>query len=140
LVAATGCWGSSVVAPLVDAVTAVAIALSGAGCGESDGDAETCRLSGALLTAGEAGETIVESVSAGEGSMRKSINRAFAYLMGQKVKMGVGQQIDTTDFHVEAIDLLSNHVPSEAGIELVVAVYSAIKRQSVRLVSSSSAI
>ena len=45
-----------------------------------------------------------------EGLMRESINRAFAYLMGQKVKMGVGQQVDTTDFHVEAIDLLSNHV------------------------------
>ena len=67
-----------------------------------------------------------------EGPMRESINRAFAYLMGQKVKMGVGQQVDTTDFHVEAIDLLSNHVPCEAGIALVVAVYSAIKRQSVQ--------
>ena len=30
-----------------------------------------------------------------------------AYLMGQKVKMGIGQQVDTTDFHVEAIDLRS---------------------------------
>jgi predicted ATP-dependent Lon-type protease len=50
-----------------------------------------------------------------EGVMKESIQRAFAYLMGQKVKMGVGQQVDTTDFHVEAIDLLSNHVPcSEA--------------------------
>lgn len=46
--------------------------------------------------------------------------------------MGVGQQIDTTDFHVEAIDLLSNRVPSEAGIALVVAACSAIKRQSVQ--------
>jgi ATP-dependent Lon protease len=36
--------------------------------------------------------------------------------------MGVGQQIDTTDFHVEAIDLLNNRVPCEAGIALVVAV------------------
>jgi Lon protease (S16) C-terminal proteolytic domain len=67
-----------------------------------------------------------------EGSTRESINRAFAYLMGQKVKMGVGQQIDTTDFHVEAIDLLSNHVSCDAGIALLVAVYSAIKRQSVQ--------
>jgi ATP-dependent Lon protease len=67
-----------------------------------------------------------------EGPMRESINRAFAYLMGQKVKMGVGQEIDTTDFHVESIDLLSNHVPCEPGIALVVAVYSAIKRQSVQ--------
>lgn len=66
-----------------------------------------------------------------EVSMRESIIRAFAYLMGQKVKMGIGQQVDSTDFHVEAIDLLSNRVPCDAGIALVVAVYSAIKRQSV---------
>src|SRR6266404_6308739 len=67
-----------------------------------------------------------------EGLMRESINRAFAYLMGQKVKMGVGQQVDTTDFHVEAIDLLCNHVPCEAGIALVVAIYSALKRMPVQ--------
>src|SRR5438128_1423978 len=66
-----------------------------------------------------------------EGPMKESIHRAFAYLMGQKVKMGIGQQVDTTDFHVEAIDLLSNHVPCEAGIALVVAVYSAIKKHSI---------
>ena len=63
--------------------------------------------------------------------MKESLQRAFAYLQSQKVKMGVGQEFATTDFHVEAIDLLSNHVPGEAGIALVVAVYSAIKRQSV---------
>lgn len=66
-----------------------------------------------------------------EGPMKESIQRAFAYLMGQKVKMGIGQQIDTTDCHVEAIDLLSNRVPCEAGIALVVAVYSAVKKHSV---------
>ncbi|OLB73102.1 MAG: hypothetical protein AUI16_18405 [Alphaproteobacteria bacterium 13_2_20CM_2_64_7] len=37
-------------------------ASTGAACGESDGDAESCRLSGAL-TGREAGETIVESVA-----------------------------------------------------------------------------
>jgi ATP-dependent Lon protease len=66
-----------------------------------------------------------------EGPMKESIQRAFAYLMGQKVKLGVGQQADTTDFHVEAIDLLNSRVPCEAGIALVVAVYSAIKKHSV---------
>lgn len=66
-----------------------------------------------------------------EGAMKESIQRAFAYMQGQKVKMGIGHQFDTTDFHVEAIDLLGNQVPCEAGIALVVAVYSAIKRQSV---------
>ena len=66
-----------------------------------------------------------------EGTMKESINRAFAYLNGHKVAMGVGHQVDTTDFHIEAIDLLSNHVACECGIALVVAVYSAIKKASV---------
>ena len=65
LEAATGCWGSSVVASLVDAVTPGGIALSGAVCGELDGDAVPCRLFGALI-ADEAGETIVESVVLGQ--------------------------------------------------------------------------
>jgi len=66
-----------------------------------------------------------------DGTMKESIQRAFAYLAAQKVKIGISQQVDTTDFHVEAIDLLSNHVPCEGGIALIVAVYSAIKKQSV---------
>lgn len=66
-----------------------------------------------------------------EGPMKESLQRAFAYLQGQKVKLGIAHDFDTTDFHVEAIDLLSNQVPCEAGIALVVAVYSALKKQSV---------
>ena len=66
-----------------------------------------------------------------EGAMKESLQRAFAYLQSQKVKMGIAQPFATTDFHVEAIDLLSNHVPCEAGVALVVAIYSALKRQSV---------
>jgi len=66
-----------------------------------------------------------------DGTMRESIQRAFAYLAAQKVKIGISQQVDSTDFHVEGIDLLSNHVPCEAGVALIVAVYSAIKKQSV---------
>ena len=66
-----------------------------------------------------------------DGPMRESIQRAFAYLAAQKGKIGLAQQLENTDFHVEGIDLLSNHVPCEGGIALVVAVYSAIKKQSV---------
>lgn len=66
-----------------------------------------------------------------DGTMKESIQRAFAYLAAQKVKIGISQQVDTTDFHVEGIDLLSNHVPCEAGVALIIAVYSAIKKQSV---------
>jgi ATP-dependent Lon protease len=63
-----------------------------------------------------------------DGPMKESLQRAFAYLQSRKVKMGVGQQFDTTDFHVESIDPLSNRVPYESGIAMVVAVYSAIKK------------
>jgi ATP-dependent Lon protease len=66
-----------------------------------------------------------------DGTMKESIQRAFAYLAAQKAKIGISQQVDTTDFHVEGIDLLSNHVPCEAGVALIVAVYSAVKKQSV---------
>ena len=66
-----------------------------------------------------------------EGIMKESIQRAFPYLSGQKVRIGISQQVDTTDFHIEAIDLLSNHVACEAGIALIVVVYSAIKKLSV---------
>src|SRR6516164_6836221 len=71
LEAAIGCRGSSVVAVIAvvavvaGAAAAVAIASFGAACTELDGNEEEfCRLSGAL-TAGEAGETIVESMALG---------------------------------------------------------------------------
>jgi ATP-dependent Lon protease len=66
-----------------------------------------------------------------DGPMKESLQRAFAYMMGHKVAMGIGQQLDTTDFHVEAIDLLSNQVPCEAGVALVIAISSALKKYSV---------
>lgn len=65
-----------------------------------------------------------------EGSMKESIQRAFAYLQGHKVQLGLAQAIDTTDFHIEAIDLLANHIPCDAGIGLVIAIYSALKKHA----------
>ena len=66
-----------------------------------------------------------------DSAMKESIQRAFAYLQSHKVSMGIAQAIDTTDFHVEAIDLLTNRVSCEAGIALLVAIYSAIKKHGV---------
>ncbi len=66
-----------------------------------------------------------------DGAMKESIARAFAYLQAQKVALGIGQLLATTDVHIEAIDLLANRIPCEAGIALVVAVYSALKKQPV---------
>lgn len=65
-----------------------------------------------------------------DSTMRESIQRAFAYLQGHKVSMGIAQAFDTTDFHIEAIDLLTNRVSCEVGIALVVAMYSALKKHA----------
>ncbi len=65
-----------------------------------------------------------------DGTMKESMQRAFAYLQGQKGSMGIAQLFGTTDFHVEAIDLLTNRVPCEPGIALVVAIHSALKKQA----------
>ncbi len=63
-----------------------------------------------------------------DSSMKEAIQRAFAYIQGHKVNMGIAQALDTTDFHVEAIDLLVNRIACDAGVALVVAIYSAIKK------------
>jgi len=62
--------------------------------------------------------------------MKESIQRAFAYIQARKVDMGIAQTFVTTDFHVEAVDLLSNKVSCEAGVAVVVAIYSALKKHS----------
>lgn len=67
----------------------------------------------------------------GDSSMKESIQRAFAYLQGHKVELGIAHEFVSTDFHVEAIDLLSNRVPCEAGIALVIAICSAVRKHSV---------
>ena len=67
-----------------------------------------------------------------DSTTKESIQRAFAYLNGHKVNMGIAQAFETTDFHVEIINLLNNHVSCDAGIGLVVAIYSALMRQPVQ--------
>ena len=76
---------------------------------------------------------IAGGIGCGGDGEEASIQRAFAYLQGQEGCQDGRRTavMDMTDFHVEAIDLLSNHVPCEAGIALVVAIYSAIKKHSV---------
>jgi ATP-dependent Lon protease len=63
-----------------------------------------------------------------ENQMKESAQRAFAFLQGHKVPMGIVSVFDTTDFHVEAIDLLGNQIPCETGIALIVAIYSAVRK------------
>ena len=63
-----------------------------------------------------------------DSAMKEAIQRAFAYIQGHKVNMGIAQGFDTTDFHVEAIDLLTNRISCDAGVALVVAIHSALKK------------
>jgi ATP-dependent Lon protease len=64
------------------------------------------------------------------GDMKESIQRAFAYLQANKGEIGVGHEFDTSDFHVEAINLLGNRVSAEIGVAFVVAAYSALRKSS----------
>jgi ATP-dependent Lon protease len=61
------------------------------------------------------------------GEMKESIQRAFNYLKANKNAFGVARELDTSDFHVEAIDLLGNHVAAELGVAFFVAAYSALR-------------
>ena len=63
-----------------------------------------------------------------DGRMKESIQRAFGYFSRIRCGWASAQDFDTTDFHVEAIDLLQNRVSCECGVALVVAIISAIKR------------
>jgi ATP-dependent Lon protease len=65
------------------------------------------------------------------GAMKESIGRAFSYLQGKKSDFGVARDLDTSDLHVEVIDLLGNHVEAEVGVAFFVAAYSARRRAPV---------
>jgi ATP-dependent Lon protease len=65
-----------------------------------------------------------------DSNMKESIQRAFAYIQAHKVDMGIAQAVVTTDFHVEAIDLMNNKITCGAGIALVAAIYSALRKHS----------
>lgn len=63
-----------------------------------------------------------------KGAMKESIQRAFSYLQANKSEFSIGREMDTSDFHVEAIDLLGNKVEAEVGTALAVALFSALRK------------
>jgi len=95
---------------------------------DTDGRVGLCR-----IEIGSASGTGKLKIAGGiEGTTRDSIQRAFGYLQSNKVRLGVAQDFDTTDFHVEAIDLLQNRVALDCGVAFIVAVLSAIRRVPVQ--------
>src|SRR6266849_3612850 len=65
------------------------------------------------------------------GAMKESVQRAFSYLLAKKSELGIARDLDTSDLHVEVIDLLGNHVEAEIGVAFFIACYSAMRRAPV---------
>jgi len=62
------------------------------------------------------------------GDMKASVQRAFGCLLSAKTDFGVSREVDTSDFHVEVMDLLGNKVTAELGVAFFVAAYSALRK------------
>jgi ATP-dependent Lon protease len=62
------------------------------------------------------------------GAMKESIQRAFSFLLANKSTFSVARQVDTSDFHVEVIDLLGNKLEAQIGVAFFVAAYSALRK------------
>jgi ATP-dependent Lon protease len=103
---------------------------------------------GTLYTAGVSDQSVVGlyrvevSVSAGtgklklagglSGEMKESAQRAFAYLNAKKYDLGLGSDVDISDFHLQVIDLLRNRAEAEVGVSVFIACCSALRRTSVQ--------
>ena len=62
------------------------------------------------------------------GTMKEAIQRAHSHLLSAKTALGLARVLDTSDIHVEAIDLLGNRVEAEVGVAYFVACFSAMRR------------
>jgi ATP-dependent Lon protease len=62
------------------------------------------------------------------GTTKESVQRAYGYLNAKKSELGLAREIDTSDFHVEVLDLLNNKVEGDIGVAFFVAVFSAIRK------------
>jgi ATP-dependent Lon protease len=62
------------------------------------------------------------------GATKESVQRAFSYLLSRKSDLGLGREVDNSDFHVEVLDLLGNRVEGEVGVAFFVACYSALRK------------
>src|SRR5271170_7539690 len=65
------------------------------------------------------------------GAMKESVQRAFSYVQSKKTELGIARDLETSDLHVEVIDLLGNRVEAEVGVAFFVASYSALRKAPV---------
>ena len=62
---------------------------------------------------------------------QESVQRAFSYVQAKKAELGIARDLETSDMHVEVIDLLGNRVEAEIGVAFFVAAYSALRKAPV---------
>ena len=65
------------------------------------------------------------------GAMKESVLRAFSYIQAKKAELGIMRELDTSDLHVEVIDLIGNRAESEIGVGFFIASYSAMRKAPV---------
>src|SRR3984893_15789989 len=65
------------------------------------------------------------------GLMKESVQRAFSYIQAKRTELGIARDLETSDMHVEVIDLLGNRVEAEVGVAFFVASYSALRKAPV---------
>ena len=64
-----------------------------------------------------------------KGLLKESIQRSFAFMHAHKGDLGIARDLDTSDLHVEVIDLLANRVETEVGVGFFTAAMSAFRKQ-----------
>lgn len=65
------------------------------------------------------------------GVIKESVQRALSYVQSKKSDLGIARDLDTSDLHVEVIDLLANRIEAEVGVAFFVACYSALRKAPV---------
>ncbi len=79
-----------------------------------------------------AGSGKLKMAGSPEKSMRDSISTAFDYLRSRKRELGLENEIDAFDLHVQVVDLLSSREGSAAGVAFIVALHSLFKGKPVQ--------
>lgn len=64
--------------------------------------------------------------------MKESLQRAFTFMKSHKAEYGIGREVDTTDFHVECVNLLGTEVDAPMGVAFFVALYSALRKKPIK--------
>jgi ATP-dependent Lon protease len=64
-----------------------------------------------------------------DSATKTSLTTAFDYMRARRRELGIDRELDTFDYHVQAVDLTGSGQRAQAGIAFFIALYSAIKER-----------